>query len=300
MKKYFLFALIAIFYLPDICHAQAYKYVYYFDDQLTITNASKAIILGKGLYEDGGLYRLDYFVKKTGNLLMSAHYADSSLNMMQGKFTVFYLNSKIENEGDYLNDQKNGLWQKWDTLGLKIDSTVYQNGQAFTTATFNYHENRRLNYYTFKDSLADILKTISYTDKGELSSEVFFKGQNGFRKTYDSGRVRLDSFYTRQEKEADFTGGTNAWRMYLQKNLDAMIPVNNKAPKGAYQVIVRFIVAKDGSISNVLAETNHGYGMEKEVIRIIKKAPAWEPAVQYGRKVNAYRRQPVTFVVEEQ
>jgi protein TonB len=37
--------------------------------------------------------------------------------------------------------------------------------------------------------------------------------------------------------------------------------------------------------------------MEEEVVRIIKKGPKWKPAVQNGKLVNAYRRQPVTFVV---
>jgi periplasmic protein TonB len=37
--------------------------------------------------------------------------------------------------------------------------------------------------------------------------------------------------------------------------------------------------------------------MEDEVVRTIKNGPKWEPAIQYGQEVNAYRRQPVTFVV---
>jgi protein TonB len=64
-------------------------------------------------------------------------------------------------------------------------------------------------------------------------------------------------------------------------------------------VVVRFIVNKDGEISDISAETNLGHGMEQEVIRLIKTSPKWIPASQYGRKVNAYRRQPVTFQIDE-
>jgi len=35
---------------------------------------------------------------------------------------------------------------------------------------------------------------------------------------------------------------------------------------------------EDGNINNIVANTNFGYGMEKEVIRIIKKGPKWTPA----------------------
>ena len=43
--------------------------------------------------------------------------------------------------------------------------------------------------------------------------------------------------------------------------------------------------------------TNHGYGMEEEAMRVIKKGPKWTPAVQNGRSVKAYRKQPITFQV---
>jgi protein TonB len=79
-----------------------------------------------------------------------------------------------------------------------------------------------------------------------------------------------------------------------------MTPVDNGAQPGTYQVVVRFIVSKDGSISDVVAETKHGYGMEEEAIRVIKKGPNWTPAQQNGRFVNAYRRQPITFQVQDE
>jgi protein TonB len=39
--------------------------------------------------------------------------------------------------------------------------------------------------------------------------------------------------------------------------------------------------------------------MEDEVIRVLKLSPRWKPASQNGRFVKAYRKQPVTFVIEE-
>jgi periplasmic protein TonB len=107
-----------------------------------------------------------------------------------------------------------------------------------------------------------------------------------------------DSPFTRVEVEAEFPGGASEWKKYLQKNLNPNVPTDNRARRGKYMVVVRFIVAKDGSISEVVAETNHGYGMEKEVVRVIKMGPKWTPAMQNGNIVKAYRRQPVTFMIE--
>lgn len=100
------------------------------------------------------------------------------------------------------------------------------------------------------------------------------------------------------EKEAGFAGGTTAWRDFLVANLNTAIPLKNKAPKGMYKVVIKFIVAKDGSIKDIEPVTNFMFGMEDEVMRVISKSPPWIPALQNGRNVNAYRRQPVTFMVD--
>jgi periplasmic protein TonB len=83
------------------------------------------------------------------------------------------------------------------------------------------------------------------------------------------------------------------------RNLNPSVPINNGAISGVYTVIVQFIVDIDGDISNVTSLTKHGYGMEEEAMRVIRRGPKWEPAIQNGRKVKAYRKQPITFVVTE-
>ncbi len=108
-----------------------------------------------------------------------------------------------------------------------------------------------------------------------------------------------DEIFTKVEIEAEYPGGPGAWSKYLKSNLNPNTPVDNNAPPGTYTVIVRFIVSKDGTISNVEQETNLGYGMEKEALKAIKNGPKWKPAEQNGNVVKAYRRQPITFVVSE-
>jgi len=109
--------------------------------------------------------------------------------------------------------------------------------------------------------------------------------------------ISVEKLYEKVEIEASFPGGDAIWRRYLERTLDASTPAKNGAPDGTYTVIVQFIVDKAGNISDVRALTSHGYGMEAEVIRVIKKGPKWSPAFQDGRHVRAYRKQPVTFMV---
>jgi len=107
-----------------------------------------------------------------------------------------------------------------------------------------------------------------------------------------------DYVFEKVEIEASFPGGESAWREFLGQTLDASVPIKRKAPKGAYTVWIQFIVDKEGKLSSFKALTDQGYGMEKEVIRTLKKSPPWTPAYMNGKTVKAYRKQPITFVVE--
>ena len=137
-------------------------------------------------------------------------------------------------------------------------------------------------------------KTVESENKTQIvQAPVEDKGSQVVEKVADDE----NKVFNKVEVEAEFPGGNGAWRNYLTKNLNANTPVENSAPEGTYTVIVRFIVSKDGSISDVVSETKFGYGMEEEAVKIIRKGPRWTPALQNGRNVNAYRRQPITFVV---
>ena len=99
--------------------------------------------------------------------------------------------------------------------------------------------------------------------------------------------------FERVEIEAEFPGGVNKWRQYLERNLR----VDDQVPEGTYAVLIQFVVDKDGNISDVIALTDHGYGMEDEAKRVIKRGPKWNPAIQNGREVKAYRKQLITFQI---
>lgn len=108
-----------------------------------------------------------------------------------------------------------------------------------------------------------------------------------------------DTVFSKVDVEASFQGGVKAWIQFVQKNLNAEVPVNNGAPIGQYTVVVQFIVDDEGQISDLEALTSHSYGMEQEVMRVIRLSPIWEPARKDNQTVKAYRKQPITFIVEE-
>jgi hypothetical protein len=119
----------------------------------------------------------------------------------------------------------------------------------------------------------------------------------GIKLIDDNPGLADNKIFDKVEIEPSFPGGDLRWIKYLERNLDASVPGKKKVPDGAYTVLVQFIVDIEGNISDVRALTAHGYGMEAEAIRVVKTGPKWMPAIQNGHKVNAYRRQPITFIV---
>jgi protein TonB len=115
----------------------------------------------------------------------------------------------------------------------------------------------------------------------------------------------LNIIFSKVEVEASFPGGDEGWRQYLMKNLHAERIVDLvKFPRGKkifkQTVIVKFIVLRDGTLAEISAENYDQMDpyCADQAIKVIKKSPNWIPAYQNGRKVNAVRRQPITFVFE--
>jgi len=121
-----------------------------------------------------------------------------------------------------------------------------------------------------------------------------------FSQGKDNKQVNVDTTtYSVVDTPATFPGGRVAWIKYVQKNLHPGIGVENGARKGRYDVLIKFVIAKDGSLSNFIAETKYGFGMEAEVIRILKFSPKWIPAKRNGINVNSYAEQGQSFLIDE-
>lgn len=100
--------------------------------------------------------------------------------------------------------------------------------------------------------------------------------------------------FLKVEIESEYPGGAAAWKRYLNKNFH--YPEDGLSNEIQGIVIVQFIVDKDGNVSDVQAVSGpEEGGLREEAIRVIRKSGTWIPAVQNGRKVKSYKKQPVIF-----
>lgn len=119
-------------------------------------------------------------------------------------------------------------------------------------------------------------------------------GKKSLREEPDENKI----FITVQQ-EAQYPGGMEAWRKFLERNLNRDVPGDNGAPVGSYKVVVSFVVDQGGYLSEIRAENDPGYGTKEEAIKAIQKSQKWIAAVQNGRNVKYRQRQTITFTVNE-
>ncbi|MBC7902305.1 MAG: TonB family protein [Gemmatimonadaceae bacterium] len=106
-----------------------------------------------------------------------------------------------------------------------------------------------------------------------------------------------DKTFTKVEIESDYPGGQSAWIRYLNKNLAYPQDAQDNEIQGT--VVVQFIVNKEGMVSDVEAISGPNE-LRAEAVRVIKKSGKWTPAIQNGRQVKSYKKQPITFRLESQ
>jgi hypothetical protein len=191
-----------------------------------------------------------------------------------------------------------------------VSGTIWMQGQGFDKSVVSVSLNS-----------ASLTNAQSYFNRCKAGAQIIFdniqvKDKNGVQQTlksppafivYDQQSAEAsstllyndDKVFTQVEQGPQFTGGEPAWRKYLIANLKAAIPVDEGWKAGKYVIIVKFIVHTDGTVSDVTTENYAGSKTALHCIEVIKNAPKWQPAVQNGRKVNAYKKQPITFVIEE-
>ncbi|MFN5649745.1 MAG: energy transducer TonB [Sphingobacteriales bacterium] len=118
-----------------------------------------------------------------------------------------------------------------------------------------------------------------------------------------------DKVFQKVEIDAEFPGGTGAWTKYVSREIERNSDEIMEDGKSG-TVVVLFIVDKEGAVSEVRALpcgeagvpncVGPGSKLAEVAVAAIKKGPKWKPAIQNGKSVKAYRRQPVTYRIEEQ
>ena len=106
----------------------------------------------------------------------------------------------------------------------------------------------------------------------------------------------VDEIFTIVEQQPNFPGGTSSFLLYIQKNLKYPDQAKRMGIEG--KVFVRFVVDKEGKLSEVEVVKGIGAGCGEEAVRVIQNSPKWQPGKQRGRKVSVRIVVPLTFTLD--
>lgn len=95
------------------------------------------------------------------------------------------------------------------------------------------------------------------------------------------------------EQMPEFKGGEVQMMTYIYDNIKYPQMARESGVQGT--VFVKFVVEKDGSVSNVEILRGIGAGCDEEAVRVIKNMPKWNPGKQNGLAVRVYFNIPIKF-----
>jgi len=304
--------------LLSVFNAQAQKKEEGFDFFFKPTeNAARYYVITEK--KDTLWHRKAYYLPERG-IAMEGFYKDKDCKIPHGVVNWYHTNRVLKSTGVYVNGAREGVHLSYDGDGHMRDSANYVGGRLKGVKLAWAADGAQVDSMHF-DGAGNGVQVTWYAD-GPVSAAGFWTAdtvkrgkwkyfhRNGEPKAIeefaDGKRTSLVCFDSTgkqlkdcEETEAQYPSGITGWSSYISRTLNPNVPVKNGAPPGHYQVVVQFIVNKEGEISDVKAETSFGFGMEEEAIRVIKASRKWKPALQFGAKVNAYRRQPITFAVSQ-
>lgn len=102
-----------------------------------------------------------------------------------------------------------------------------------------------------------------------------------------------DMLFSVVEVMPQYPGGQIAMMKYIMENMKYPEQAMKKGIQG--RVAVRFIVEKDGSISNVRPIHSVHTLLDKEAVRVVKSMPKWSPGKQHGKPVRVQLIVPIMF-----
>ena len=252
----------------------------------------------------------------------------SSLALAPAIFICFsewmFISSVLENKG-FKNLNKRGILNKISLKVYKGTFTMVSYCIVFAVMTALFSMKMYKKDMTFTLDLDEPLTTVAYPPrtfsppppppepevKAEIKPNVDLNKINivnqkvveePIKETFDTEDIdevpdiiepEPDVILPIAEYQPQFPGGDNALYKFLKNNL--------KYPHQAIEmdiegnVVLQFVVNKNGEIDDIKVVKSLGGGCDEEAIRVVESMPKWKPGRQLGRKVSVRFHLPVSF-----
>lgn len=102
-----------------------------------------------------------------------------------------------------------------------------------------------------------------------------------------------DTVYVEVDQRPEFPGGKSALFEYLGAEID--YPEKSRQREVEGEVVINFVVKKDGSVGKVEVQKSVSKLLDKEAKRVVREMPQWKPGRHDGNIVRVRYRVPIRF-----
>jgi protein TonB len=106
---------------------------------------------------------------------------------------------------------------------------------------------------------------------------------------------KIEPIETFVEEEAEYLGGYAAMMKYIQTHL--VYPETEIEMGTQGRVTLRFVVEKDGQVSNVSVVKGLSPECDKAAVKVVRDMPNWKPGKNGGRAVRQWCTLPINFTL---
>ena len=269
-------------------------------------------------WKENGKWHAQLYMMPEKVLIADYWYADDTRDYKEGIYLAFHDNGQLKDSGHYVAGKKYGKYFSWYKNGEPAAEYQYLNGIPIDTCV-RWNTEGRIVWISVTDSLGNGIGQAHYgsgkvKEKGRLLyglrqgvwqvkdeagtkiMEVEFQEDSAIRAycfAPDGQALKGNCIY---EKQPEFPGGLDGWRKFLERNLN--YPADALSANITGVVKVKFHIAADGTLSEYEIVSSPHPSLSSEVLRLMRKSPKWEPALQYNKPVMYRHVQSVTFMLE--
>ena len=102
-----------------------------------------------------------------------------------------------------------------------------------------------------------------------------------------------NKIFTVAEQMPSFKGNVNSW---LSSHLQYPAVAAENGIQG--RVIVKFVVGKDGSVSQAQVVRGVDPALDREALRVVNSMPRWNPGMNNGQPANVWFTLPINFKLQ--
>ncbi|MFT5822134.1 MAG: TonB family protein [Crocinitomix sp.] len=185
----------------------------------------------------------------------------------EGKLLRWHNDTLIE-KGQYKSNIKVGFWQGWHENGSRDYEGNFINGKRDGEWKFYFPSNKVSAIEQYKNG--EVIQVDWFNEKGESITPT--------------DPLEYDPIYP---------GEPRALAEFLMNNVNYPEIARRFNHQGI--IYVGFIIATDGSITDVKIRKGVSLELDEEAMRVIKMMPKWTPAMSHGRTISMVYTLPIHF-----